>query len=90
MKRSKYSLTALIFLLISVLASSISLAEDYYTVKRVVDGDTLLLKNGQRIRLIGVDTPEVHVSKKLYRDRVSQNSNLLILLNNLMPNVSIS
>jgi len=26
------------------------------------------LKNGQRVRLIGVDTPEVHVSKKLYKD----------------------
>jgi len=37
-------------------------------VKRVVDGDTLLLTNGERVRLIGVDTPEVHESKKLYRD----------------------
>lgn len=27
-------------------------------VKRVVDGDTLLLKDGRRIRLLGVDTPE--------------------------------
>jgi len=70
MRRSKYSLiaTALIFLLISVLISSVSLGEDYYIVKRVVDGDTLLLKEGQRVRLIGVDTPELHISKKLYRD----------------------
>ena len=68
MRRSKYSLAALIFLLISVFISNASLAEDYYTVKRVVDGDTLLLKNDQRVRLIGVDTPEVHISEKLYRD----------------------
>ncbi|MDA0836086.1 MAG: thermonuclease family protein [Planctomycetota bacterium] len=27
-------------------------------VKRVVDGDTLLLESGERVRLIGVDTPE--------------------------------
>ena len=27
-------------------------------VKRVVDGDTLLLEDGQRVRLIGIDTPE--------------------------------
>lgn len=27
-------------------------------VKRVVDGDTLLLTNGERVRLFGVDTPE--------------------------------
>ena len=34
------------------------------TVERAVDGDTLLLSNGERIRLIGVDTPEtVHPNK---------------------------
>jgi micrococcal nuclease len=27
-------------------------------VKRVVDGDTLLLDSGERVRLIGIDTPE--------------------------------
>jgi micrococcal nuclease len=27
-------------------------------VERVIDGDTLLMDNGQRVRLIGVDTPE--------------------------------
>jgi len=37
-------------------------------VKRVVDGDTLLLRDGRRVRLIGVDTPEVHASQKLHRD----------------------
>jgi len=37
-------------------------------VKRVVDGDTLLLENGERVRLIGIDTPEMHDSNKLYRD----------------------
>ncbi|GAB4139683.1 MAG: hypothetical protein Tsb009_08740 [Planctomycetaceae bacterium] len=29
-----------------------------YVVERVVDGDTLLLENGTRVRLLGVDTPE--------------------------------
>ena len=37
-------------------------------VKRVIDGDTLQLEDGQRVRLIGIDTPEVHRSDKLYRD----------------------
>lgn len=27
-------------------------------VERVIDGDTVLLKNGERVRLIGIDTPE--------------------------------
>lgn len=29
-----------------------------YPVQRVVDGDTLLLETGHRVRLLGVDTPE--------------------------------
>lgn len=37
-------------------------------VKRAIDGDTLVLESGQRVRLIGVDTPEMHISDKLYRD----------------------
>lgn len=51
---------------------SIPFGRDYdYTdilVKRVIDGDTLQLDNGERVRLIGIDTPEIHESNKLYRD----------------------
>lgn len=34
-------------------------------VTRVIDGDTLQLESGQRVRLIGIDTPEMHYSDKL-------------------------
>ena len=37
-------------------------------VTRAVDGDTLVLENNERVRLIGIDTPEMHESNKLYRD----------------------
>ncbi len=37
-------------------------------VSRVVDGDTLKLESGEKVRLIGIDTPEMHESNKLYRD----------------------
>jgi micrococcal nuclease len=40
-------------------------------VSRVADGDTLaILLNGheEKVRLIGVDTPELHESQKLHRD----------------------
>lgn len=37
-------------------------------VQRAVDGDTLKLENGERVRLIGIDTPEMHESEKLQRD----------------------
>ena len=33
-------------------------------VEKVIDGDTILLKNGERVRYIGIDTPEtVHPTK---------------------------
>ncbi len=41
---------------------------DDVLVERVVDGDTLKLENGKKVRLIGIDTPEIHESEKLYRD----------------------
>jgi len=41
---------------------------DDVLVKRAVDGDTLVLESGERVRLIGIDTPEMHESNKLYRD----------------------
>jgi len=37
-------------------------------VTRVVDGDTIVIETGERVRLIGIDTPEIHESNKLYRD----------------------
>jgi micrococcal nuclease len=37
-------------------------------VNRVIDGDTIELASGQRVRLIGIDTPEMHESRKLYSD----------------------
>lgn len=59
-------------------------AADYSNilVKRAVDGDTLLLENGERVRLIGIDTPEMHESSKLYRDaeRSRQDASAIIEL----------
>ena len=48
------------------------MAADPLTVKRVVDGDTLVLSNGEKVRLIGVDTPEYHSSNKLRKDAERQ------------------
>lgn len=39
-------------------------AQDLSRVERVVDGDTFIIEGGERVRLIGVDTPEtVHPGK---------------------------
>jgi micrococcal nuclease len=42
----------------SVPAPPEALDEGLYTIQRVVDGDTLLMANGIRLRLIGVNCPE--------------------------------
>jgi micrococcal nuclease len=47
-----------------LLFSTTVLAQDTRTVTRVVDGDTIILNGNERVRLIGVDTPEtVHPQK---------------------------
>jgi len=38
------------------------------TVSRVIDGDTLVLSDRTKVRLIGIDTPEYHPSRKLNLD----------------------
>jgi len=52
----------------SILASGRAYNYADIAVRRVIDGDTLELENSERLRLIGIDTPEMHESQKLYRD----------------------
>jgi len=42
-----------------------------YRVAAVIDGDRLVLDDGRRIRLAGVDAPERHVSAKLSQDAIA-------------------
>ena len=37
-------------------------------VVRVYDGDTIKLSNGEKVRFIGIDAPELHDNPKLLRD----------------------
>ena len=47
-----------------ILFSGAAVSAEYFFVKKVIDGDTIVLSNDERIRLIGVDTPETnHPSK---------------------------
>jgi micrococcal nuclease len=48
-------------------------------VERAVDGDTLKLENGERVRLIGIDTPEMHESAKLYRDSKKSGQDIKVI-----------
>lgn len=68
-------------------ATRISLPEKNYRykhhVKRVYDGDTIILDNGERVRLLGLNTPEIEsryrqgekggvTAKKWLQDKLSQ------------------
>jgi micrococcal nuclease len=59
----KFSIFVISVLILFFLLLSTSHAE-IYKVKRVIDGDTLLLINGERVRLIGVNTPETKHPQK--------------------------
>ena len=42
--------------------------KDIRVVQRVVDGDTFVMEGGERVRLLGIDTPEKFQSNKLDND----------------------
>lgn len=54
-RRKQACLAVLGVLLFSTVGAA---AFDWIRVVRVVDGDTIVLQDGQKVRLIGVDTPE--------------------------------
>ncbi len=37
---------------------------EVFRVKKVIDGDTITLENGRKVRYIGIDTPELHDPRK--------------------------
>jgi len=51
-------LAAAAIIIISSLSFTGLLTSDQVVVKRVIDGDTIELQDGERVRLLGIDTPE--------------------------------
>jgi endonuclease YncB( thermonuclease family) len=59
-------LTAVLNLLgCSIVDRAVPLDGNYRVVERVIDGDTLAMANGERVRLIDVDTPETKHPRSL-------------------------
>jgi micrococcal nuclease len=50
------------------LSLRVNAQEDYNLVTKVVDGDTFEIETGDRVRLLGIDTPEKWKSGKLDKD----------------------
>ena len=42
-----------------------------YVIDHVADGDTVTLRNGQRVRLVQIDTPEVYFGTECYGPQAS-------------------
>jgi len=55
-------------LLLIILFASSTCAQDTFLVTKVNDGDTFVIETGDRVRLLGIDTPEKWESSKLDRD----------------------
>ena len=66
-------LTALVAAVVATFAVSTGDASDapVYRVSRVIDGDTIEFANGQRVRLVQIDTPEVHSGYECYGEQAS-------------------
>ena len=63
---SRLLVAAAVVVLAVVSASSAFAAPPVYRVSRVIDGDTIELGNGQRVRLVQIDTPEVYGGYECY------------------------
>jgi len=57
---------------------SISLSTtDLRTVERIIDGDTIVLKGGERVRYIGIDTPEMNPEEPFAKEATRRNAILV-------------
>lgn len=57
-----------ILIFLFFIASVLSSQDTLYLVTKVIDGDTIELENGDRVRFLGIDTPEKWDSNKLNKD----------------------
>jgi endonuclease YncB( thermonuclease family) len=49
-----------------------------YRIDHVTDGDTVVLRNGQKIRLVQIDTPEVYFGTECYGPQASATTKRLL------------
>jgi endonuclease YncB( thermonuclease family) len=59
----------LVLMIITALFSATSASSGQgviYRIDHVTDGDTVVLRNGQKVRLVQIDTPEVYFGTECY------------------------
>jgi endonuclease YncB( thermonuclease family) len=73
----RWSPVALLALALS--AASALAVPPVYRIDHVSDGDTVVLRNGQRVRLVQIDTPEVFFVRECYGRASSLRTKALLL-----------
>jgi endonuclease YncB( thermonuclease family) len=73
----RHGLVALL-LTLALSASSAVAASPVYRIDHVSDGDTVALRNGQRVRLVQIDTPEVFFGRECYGRAASLRTKTLL------------
>lgn len=71
-----FPLLLAIFSSLLLLSSCQTAAEESVLVTRVIDGDTIVLENGEHIRYIGIDTPEI--GRTFYQEAKKANEELVL------------
>ena len=60
-------LLAALLVLLTVSPSAKAMPQATYRIDHVTDGDTVVLRNGQKVRLVQIDTPEVYFGRRVLR-----------------------
>lgn len=60
MNRMRITLSLLILLFVAGMPAAQAAPKGYHYVRSVFDGDTVLLNNGLKVRLLGINTPEIN------------------------------
>lgn len=70
---------AVVLALLGFVATSFGFGDAaLYRIDHVTDGDTVVLRNGQRVRLVQIDTPEVFFGKECYGPQASATAKRLL------------
>jgi len=56
------------FALIILTYNMLIFGQEYFHITKVIDGDTFEIETGEKVRLLGIDTPEKWESNKLNKD----------------------
>jgi micrococcal nuclease len=83
MIRGRPKIALLIFLLLLLFLPAFGQTLEWATVVKIIDGDTLVVKyqgKEQKVRLIGMDTPEVSYNRKTKRDMEKSGKDLKAII----------